>query len=490
MRTLDLTRRLAKAARATLALTPILLALPVAEAGEPLLVPDFTPASTTEFGLAFLLQDKIISGLRDQGHIVLDNASATPVVGDSIVSCADVPGCPFAALQQLPARAAVVGRVARNADGQVTVYVAAYEQGDSRPVDSRDFIVQGGDEDAITREVVIMVDDMLSLLGPAPADQLMAAVELIEAADAPQEPAVVAPQPPNGGLTGPIVDPVPPSPTGPVADPVRPPPPAPALDYENAPIEDLLEGSVLAPRHLVGLQWHFRKAEQDPRTWYRRNMPHAGRVIVELRGGLGIGDVDRHADVRVAVAFDGQNGSEWLQEGPVPGQGVRGGLFFGYAPTAWVDLGAGVGLQYGKKGLTTGYSTTEGTTSTGDDDVTALQLYINPRVRFYPLPFGPVKPFIGGGAEFRMFDPYDIIDPEGIDYPNPPGGGYGGPQAFGGLLIDAGPVVGLFAEAAYSVHLGNRAAAAKLGTTPDDAPPAPEGQGSTLNLIGGLQFRI
>ncbi|MFT6232326.1 MAG: hypothetical protein ACJAZO_002840, partial [Myxococcota bacterium] len=164
-----------------LAAAVISVAAPAAQAGEPLLVPDFTPGSTTEFGLAFLLQGKVIDGLRQQGHIVLDNAAASPIVGDSIMSCADLPGCPFAALQQLPARAAVVGRVARTTDGALTVYVAAYEQGDSRPVDSRDFIVAGGDEDEIVREVVTMVDEMLSLLGPAPADQLMAAVDLLEA---------------------------------------------------------------------------------------------------------------------------------------------------------------------------------------------------------------------------------------------------------------------------------------------------------------------
>ncbi|MFT6159209.1 MAG: hypothetical protein ACJATT_002931 [Myxococcota bacterium] len=486
-----------------LAAAVISVAAPAAQAGEPLLVPDFTPGSTTEFGLAFLLQGKVIDGLRQQGHIVLDNAAASPIVGDSIMSCADLPGCPFAALQQLPARAAVVGRVARTTDGALTVYVAAYEQGDSRPVDSRDFIVAGGDEDEIVREVVTMVDEMLSLLGPAPADQLMAAVDLLEAVEDPPAARRVEPDlAPTGPLFG-APDPVvvaPPTPRYvPVVDPM-PPQPRPdqsrtgvlsPSDYESAPMDVLLEGSTLSPRHVEGLGWHFRRSEISARQWNRRNMPHAGRVIVELRGGIGIGDVSRTADVRVNVAFDGQNASEWFQEGPTVGQGVRGALYVGYAPTAWIDIGAGFGLQYGQKGLTSGYvDDANNASSVGDDAVTALQFFIEPRVRVYPLPFGPVKPFIGVGAEVRMFDPYDIIEPEGVTYPDPPGGAYVGPQFSGGILFDAGPVVGVFGEASYTMHLGSRADAARMGEAPTDAPAPPESQGYTLNFVGGLQFRI
>ena len=194
--------------------------------------------------------------------------------------------------------------------------------------------------------------------------------------------------------------------------------------------------------------------------------------------------------MRVALAFDGQNASEWFHEGPTVGQGIRGGLYVGYAPSAWFDIGVGVGLQYGAKSLTTGYSDVNGETSTGSDSVTALQFFVQPKVRLYALPFGPVKPFLGVGAEIRMFDPYDIIDPPAVNYPNPPGGVFAGPQFSGGLLFDAGPVVGFFAEASYSMHMGSRAAAAKIGTAPANAPAPPAGQGYTLNFIGGAQFRI
>jgi hypothetical protein len=211
---------------------------------------------------------------------------------------------------------------------------------------------------------------------------------------------------------------------------------------------------------------------------------------VELRGGIGIGDVSRSADVRVNIAFDGQNASQWFQEGPTVGQGVRGGLYVGYAPTAWIDIGSVFGLQSGQKGQTSGYTDVNGAQSTGDDSVTALQFFMEPRVRLDPLPFGPVKPFLGVGMEVRMFDPYDIIDPEGVTYPDPPGGAHFGPQFSGGILFDAGPVVGVFGEASYTMHFGSRADAARMGEAPADAPAPPENQGYTLNFVGGLQFRI
>jgi hypothetical protein len=462
----------------SLALTGLLVA-GAAAAGEPLLVPDFTPASTSEFALAFMLQEQVMEGLRAHGHIVLDNRAVAPVVGDSVTACADVPGCPFAALQQLPARAAVVGRVARNVDGALTVYVAAYEQGDSRPVDTRELEVVGGYEAAIADEVVRMVDDMLSLLGPAHAEDLVRAVELLEAADAPPVPERTVTSPPPTGTP----EPRPPAP---------PPPVAPAIDWDGAPIELLLEGSVLEPRHLIGGEMSFRRQRRDAGEWMRRTMPHAGRVIIELRGGVGIGDVDRHADVRVALAFDGQNASEWLQEGPEPGQQPRGSIFLGYAPSTWFDFGLGVGLQYGERGLTTGYTTVEGDESAGEDVVPAAQMFLHPRLRAYLVPLGPVKPYLFVGGEVRLFDPYDIIDPPSVDYPNPPGGVYGGPLGGAGLLIDPGPVVGFFAEGSYTQHFGVRASAAQLevGDYTGRKPAAPVGDERTIAIVGGVQFRI
>lgn len=470
----------------TTALLASLVAAP-ALAGEPILVPDFTPASTTEFAIAFMLQQQVADALRAHGHIVLDSHAVAPVVGESIAACAEVPGCPFAALQQLPARSAVVGRVARNADGVLNVFVAAYERGDSRPVDTREIEVVGGDEGAIAESVAVMVDDMLSLLGPGSSNDLVAAVALIEAADAPVAPPPDPDPDPGPGLLPPIGETRPPPPDlptnlSPVVAPV-------AVDWTRAPLDTLLEGSTLKPMHLVGAEGAFRRARRPPREWARRAMPHAGRAIVELRGGFTSGDVSRHADIRVALAFDRTIASEWFQEGPVYGQQPRGTLFVGYAPSTWVDFGVAGGLQYGERSISTGWTDVDGNSGSGEDGVPAVQLLLEPRFRLYLVPLGPVKPYLVAGAELRAFDPYNVIDSD-VDYPNPPGGSYGGPMGGGGLVIDAGPVVGLFAEGTYTRLLGVRANAAGQGEKPDGTPDPPRGEGYAVSIVGGLQFRI
>src|SRR5690606_34635000 len=82
--------------------TSFLLAAP-AFAGEPVVLPDITPGATSDFAIAFMLQEKVLVALQRDGHIVLTADAARPVVGGALEQCADQPGCPFAALQQLPA---------------------------------------------------------------------------------------------------------------------------------------------------------------------------------------------------------------------------------------------------------------------------------------------------------------------------------------------------------------------------------------------------
>src|SRR5688572_6976308 len=87
-----------------------------ASAGEPVLVPDFTPATTSEFALAFLLQERVVAALEGTGHVVLTGPVVEPTTG-ALDVCFDVEGCPVGAMQKLPVRVAVVVRVERK-DGQ------------------------------------------------------------------------------------------------------------------------------------------------------------------------------------------------------------------------------------------------------------------------------------------------------------------------------------------------------------------------------------
>ncbi|MEZ4319770.1 MAG: hypothetical protein R3F61_19805 [Myxococcota bacterium] len=266
-----------------------------------------------------------------------------------------------------------------------------------------------------------------------------------------------------------------------------------AVDYGQTDIRKALEGTGLRYRHVLGAEGNLRKSGMDPRDWLYKATPHSGRLVFEPRVGIGIGDTDRQADVRVEIT-DGNKTGEWYQEGPLPGRRVRGGLFVGYAPVAYFDLGVMAGLQYGKRYFTTGYYRRIGanTDEAASDllSVDAIQFIVQPRARAYIVPTGPAKPFLFVGGDFRMFDNYQIAQPADVTYPVPVGGVVPGAVGGGGLLIDPSPIVGFFVEGSYIRHFGLRAAAADYLTWEHTKPPPPSGSESTISIVGGVQFRL
>src|SRR5690606_38296856 len=238
------------------------------------------------------------------------------VVGGGLEQCADQPGCPFAALQQLPADLAVVIRVSR-ADGAVHGDVSVFDSGGTKPLEVRHYIIEAGAEGAFAREVARLTDDVLSLRSPASDADRAAAEALVSASTT-----VPAPAPAPGPVPAPAPTPTPapapapaPAPT-PAPGATTPRTPPPRGDIASMSFEERLEGTDVQPRHVVGSKRHFMKSNSDPRDWLYTSRSHAGRLIIEVRGGYAFGDVDRAADVRVVLDDSGGNTSEWLQEGP------------------------------------------------------------------------------------------------------------------------------------------------------------------------------
>jgi len=456
-----------------------------AVAGEPVVLPDVTPGATSDFALAYMLQQKVQVALEREGQIVLTTDAARPIVGDALDQCADVAGCPFAALQQLPASIAVVIRVSR-ADGAVHGEVSIFDQGGTKALEVRHYIIEPGAETAFAREVAKLTSDVFSLRSPAPADEIMQATKLVKAAEARTETpqTAVVPKP---------AEPAPAPAPAPAATPKPAPAPAPR-DFSGMSFEERLADTEVAPRHIVGSKHNFMKSNGDPRDWVFKSRSHAGRVIIDVRGGYGFGDIDRSADVRVVVDADGNNTSEWLQEGPVQSQRVRAGMFVGYAPLTWMDAGILVGMQYSQKQLSTGWRRQGDPTGREGqaNPVPAVTIDLGARVRLYPVPVGIVKPYLLVGGDARFFDAFHIIDPTNppVDYPDPPGGVVPGVTGGGGLMFDAGPIVGFYAEGSYTYHFGLRSSPAELGTKPPDAPPPPASIHYTVGVVGGVQFRI
>jgi hypothetical protein len=242
-----------------------------------------------------------------------------------------------------------------------------------------------------------------------------------------------------------------------------------------------------------GAEEHLQKSGLDPRDWVYKVSPHAGRVIIEIRGGVGNGDVDRVADLRIGIS-DGEQISSWYQESPAVASRARGGLYFGYAPVTAVDVGVLFGIQYGFRALTTGWSNggpTEFEETISDVSIVqAAQGYIQPRVRAYVVHLGPLKPFVLLGADFRVLDKYDLQQPDGLEYPSPPAATYPGILGGGGLMLDPSPIIGVFLESTYSQYFGYRAAVSQSGEWVGFVPDVPTYGQNAVAVTAGLQFRL
>jgi hypothetical protein len=414
---------------------------------EPVLVPDFTPGTTSEFAIAYMLQSTVTAELSARGHFVVTQAGAQSVLGEgALASCADDPACPLAALPSLPARLAVVVRVRRLGSdvlGEVRVYQTAFPD----PVEVWDLVVQSGQEQTFAQGVAEFVDGRSELLGPvdpaieARARALMAGV----------------------GAEGP--------PDGP--PPVEQPTPTTAED--RSPFSVGSRGAAAASGLSID-------------AWVEEARPHAGRLLVEVRGGLRIGDVVRSADVQVAATEGLDIASEWFQEGPSSGVAPVVGLGFGVAPVTWLDLAVCGDLVFGRRTVRTAWTLDGVAQEAGKANGASVMLAVQPVARVYAPPVGAGKAMFRVGADILMFDRYHV-DVAGLDYPEPPGGVVAGPSVGVGAALDPTAGVGTLIEVVGTRHLGLRSGAAEDGVLVGPRPAPPEAAGWSVIVAATLQLR-
>jgi len=461
---------------------------PPALAAEPLLVPEFTPASPSDFALAGMLGGQVRDRLLADGHIVLTEEVVAPVVGAALEGCANRPGCPADVLPRLPARLAVVTLIGRTPDGGLIGYVRLFVGADERPALARDLPILPGQEGLFVDQVSAAVRELLGMVGPSADPVIMAAARLISGQGLPNAtaPRPVAPPAPNEDLDSLTPEDLDPAPVG-------PPPPG---TLDSRPLTDILANTGIMPRHVLGSEQSLRKSGVDPRDWVYRNSPHAGRLTVDVQAGLGIGDIERSADLRATLDAEGNQVESWYQEGPFYARRPRGGIFVGYAPATMIDFGLFFGIQYSNRLLTTGVARqqTDGTTeiiTNPAQPLQALQVLLQPRIRAYLVPLGPAKPYLFTAPEFRIFDAYKLEQSAVAPvYTVPRGGTMFGWCGGGGLMIDPGPIIGLFAEGAYTRLFGERSDPQQSGVWSSPLPAPPIATHNTIAVSGGVQFRI
>ena len=477
----------------TLFVSLVLAGSVTAGAAEPILVPEFSPGTPNEFTVAIMLGSQVKDRLLADGHIVLDDSVVGPIVGaEATRNCIDLPSCPTEVLKRLPSRIAVVVRVTRQGPA-LMAHLELWEQSSVNAVVVRDMAIPAGNEAVLAQEVSMETAALIRKIGPSSDAVLMAAARLI----AGQGPAA-------GPPPAPIVRPAPIAPVPaplPVPVPVPVPWPAPAVVVPSpVPSPASSPNGALGPetgvfqRHVVGSEQHFKNSGMDPRDWVYKNMPHAGRVAFEIRAGLGMGDNDRSADIRVELVDGNDQRDDFYQEGPQSSRRPQGGIYLGYAPATMIDIGIVGGLQWGERSFTTGWTrvsdTNPGSAVSKRRSGDQVMVYIQPRLRGYLVPVGPAKPYLFTGADIRFFDDYDLAQPVNFKYPVPAGGTIPGWIGGGGLMLDPSPIAGFFFEGSYSQFFGPRAEAFMYGNWVHDEIDVPVGVGYNIALTGGIQIRI
>lgn len=428
---------------------PVFLGLvPSIAWAEPVLVPDFTPGTTSEFAIAYMLQQTVTAELAARGHFVVTQAGAQTVLGEgALASCADDPTCPLAALPSLPARLAVVVRVRRLGSdvlGEVRVYQTAFPD----PVEVWDLVVQSGQEQTFAQGVAGFVDGRSELLGPVDPAVDARARALMADVDAPAAPG------------------------------------APAATVEETSTASAQDRSPFS----VGSRRAAEESGLSLDAWVAAARPHAGRLLVEVRGGLRIGDVARSADVQVAATPDLQIESEWFQEGPTSGVAPMVGLAFGVAPVTWLDVAVAGDLVFGRRTVRTAWTLDGVAQEAGKANGASVMLAVQPMVRMYAPPVGAGKAMFRAGADLLMFDRYHV-DVAGLDYPEPPGGVVGGPSVGVGVALDPTAGVGTLIEVVGTRHMGLRSGPAEDGVLVGPRPAPPEAAGWSVIVAATLQLR-
>jgi hypothetical protein len=403
-------------------------------------VPPFTPKTTSDFSIADQVTDGTLLALGDMSVEHVPMLELTRRLGDLALSCADDPACLTAIWARFPeAQLAVIGSVTW-VDGQVQARALFYGPSDLSPLEVLASTGSEADLSEFGDQVAFFAGELVPLLPPR------------------EPPAAVEPLgPPDGG-----------------GDPVAEALAQVEAEQSGAPlpvalppgIEDLdtdPDAAVIDPREtawadartglpLMAFQ-AYMDSGLDVDEWSTSAMIRTGKFIIELQGGALFGDVDRNYLVRAQVIQVGEDTFSTVDslqhEAFVNGNGVMGSLALGYAVAWWFEPSVVLGVQGALKHLDTGWEHVLEDGSLYEQEnrsytpSEAVMLFVEPRFRLFFVATGPVKPFGLAGATIRAFDGFSPPDLVGVDYPDSDGGFDVGLTVGGGLTFDTkGPAYG------------------------------------------------
>ncbi len=453
----------------------------VAEAGD-VLVPTFTPKTMGDFSPAEKLTAETMSALSQEGVDFVTPAEIQRRAGEIADGCADRTDCTETLWRHFPGSSlAVVGSVTWN-EGLLDTRVMFYGPDDASPLEIVARKVPEKGTAAFAAEVAKTARDLLELVPDRDAGVL----------------AIAAPPKSGGGGRG--------------ADAKGASSDYSDLDQPSGPPAKASSKSGDDDRQNRGLPpalWERYKASGlSYREWKDEALVRAGCLIVEVHAGAVFGDVERSYDTRVAIdqVTDGSGEATFEEIGSyqydafVRGSAFSAGVSVGFVPLWWLEVSVYGGAEIGRRRLSTGweqyYSAESGfdtvvlKTSDSFGPVPSTMAVIQPRLRLYTLPSGPVKPYGLLGMQMRIYDAFDDSQlSKGWDYPTREGGVGLGLTAGGGLAFDAPRGAIGFIEVPWTHLMSPRPFENQEGTV-RDVPRQELPSGQTLAVRAGIGFRL
>lgn len=452
---------------------PLLAMLGLAQASD-VLVPTFTPATLSDFGPAEKLTEETLASLNERDVLFVPPSEIQLRAGEVAEGCAETPDCVDILWDKFPpSRLAIVGRVAWK-EGMLDTTVRFYGPEDTSPIEVMTTTIPESEIPRFADQVAFFAEELLSLVPPREDSVVPVAAEPQQDRPAPQpEPRF---QPEDTG----------------------------DLDRGATGEGPTRQSAGMIPEKV------WQRYKDSGLTWRRfkeRELIRAGSMTLELHGSALFGDVDRAYDVRVGVIQDQEGVSEeditfsefglYQAEGFISGTGWSVGATLGYVPLWWLEIGVSGGMQVGRKYLTTGWEqylpsdeqNPYDTSSQEFDPTLAFMGMVEPRLRWYFVATGPVKPYVVTGATLRFYDGYVVPDLDTIKYPDRTGGMSTGLTAGAGLAFDApgGFIASLEVPWTYLLTPDTFVRTAE---TLQNQPNPRKSSGQMLGLRAGIGFRL
>ena len=382
------------------------------------LVPHISAVELDDFSIATSIEEQLVEGLEDLGLSVVGPRSLDIEYPELSGSCFELEECPGTLLSRDNATLLLVGSVESTAT-DYNLQFRFYGRTSTSPLDVQTISIPQ-EELADTIQKISEDASVIFSLIPAEVAAPQKEVVIVEKTVEQAEPQVV--------IIEKTIEPT----------FVQPPPTKVILSLPDKFEQDYYDSQLM------------------PDEWVRQRRVRAKNVLFELHAGLALGDVARSYDTRVGFLPDAETIFDIYEYDTFfPGTGTMVGGAIGYAPLWWMELSLYGGVIIGQKELSTGWQMQDSDGSILQEDsfqqvVTSVSGHIEPRMRLYALPSGPIKPYALLGAYFRLYDSYTVPDAPTVNYSNQPGGLHYGVTTGGGLAFDSAGPVGVFLEVPWT----------------------------------------